>query len=210
MSNFIKYPRTPHLPWSLGRTSDDKVLSSIDHLLGENVVVTEKMDGENTSIYRNGLHARSLDSKRHESRDRVQALWGEIGHNIPDNWRICGENLFARHSIHYQNLSDYFLAFSIWNENNVCLSWPETLEYCALIGIHAVPVLYSGPFDEKLLQALSKSLDLNSIEGYVVRLEKSFKYEDFSTSVAKFVRENHVQTDKHWMHSRIEKNILRG
>ena len=44
MSNFIKYPRTPHLPWSLGRTSDDKVLSSVSHFLGENVVVTEKTE----------------------------------------------------------------------------------------------------------------------------------------------------------------------
>ena len=208
MSNFIKYPRTPHLPWSLGRTSDDKVLSSIAHFLGEDVVVTEKMDGENTSIYKNGLHARSLDSKPHESRDMVRALWGKIGYTIPDGWRICGENLYAKHSIYYKELSSYFMAFSIWNEFNECLSWSETLEYCELIGVNTVPVLYSGQFDEELLQYLSKSLDLKAVEGYVVRLERSFKYENFSTSVAKFVRENHVQTNNHWMHSIIEKNLL--
>lgn len=73
----IKYPRTLHLPWSLGRTSDDKVLSSMDHFSGREVVVTEKMDGENTTIYSDGLHARSTTSQRHPSRSWVASLDGE-------------------------------------------------------------------------------------------------------------------------------------
>jgi len=41
-----KYPRTSHLPWSLGSTNDDKILQSIDHFIDREVVVTVKLDGE--------------------------------------------------------------------------------------------------------------------------------------------------------------------
>ncbi len=47
-----KYPRTPHLPWSSGRSEDDIALDSNEHLERlEDVVVTEKLDGENTTIF---------------------------------------------------------------------------------------------------------------------------------------------------------------
>lgn len=57
-----KYPRIPHLPWSPGRLEDDIALDSIEHLERlEDVVVTEKLDGENTTLYHDYLHARSVD-----------------------------------------------------------------------------------------------------------------------------------------------------
>jgi len=44
--NLVKYPRTPHVPWSPGNTADDIVLDSIRHLESlVDVVVTEKLDG---------------------------------------------------------------------------------------------------------------------------------------------------------------------
>lgn len=42
-----KYPRTYHLSSSPGKTSDDKVISDMSEFEGKEVVVTEKMDGEN-------------------------------------------------------------------------------------------------------------------------------------------------------------------
>ena len=60
-----KYPRTTHLPWSRSVSVDDLVYRPhLDHGVypeGTEVVITEKMDGENTSIYHDGLHARSVD-----------------------------------------------------------------------------------------------------------------------------------------------------
>ena len=44
---------------------------------------------------------------------------------------------------------------------------------------------------------------------YVIRLTDGFQYNDFKHSVAKFVRENHVQTDKHWMTKQIKANRLK-
>jgi len=33
----FKYPRTHHLPWSLGATKDDKTLGSVRHFEGKRV-----------------------------------------------------------------------------------------------------------------------------------------------------------------------------
>lgn len=41
-----KYPRTPHLPWSGTISDDDKKLDSVKSFIGREVIVTEKLDGE--------------------------------------------------------------------------------------------------------------------------------------------------------------------
>ncbi len=112
--HYIKYPCTPHLPWSLGSSSDDTYLFDTSHFEGGQVVVTEKMDGENTILYRDGLHARSVDSRHHVSRDWVKQLHGGLAHEIPSGWRVCGENGYARHFVSYEALESYCSVFSIW------------------------------------------------------------------------------------------------
>lgn len=104
-----KYPRTPHLPWSPGRSADDVSWLDTSALVGCGVVVTEKMDGENTTLYREGLHARSVDSRHHPSRAWIKAFHAQWRHLIPPGWRFCGENLFAEHSIRYDSLPSYFI-----------------------------------------------------------------------------------------------------
>ena len=96
--------------------------------------------------------------------------------------------------------------FSIWNEKNECLSWDETEEWCNLLGLTLVPVLWRGTFDENFLR--NYKLDTEKHEGYVIRLADSFNFEDFDTSVAKWVRENHVQTSEHWMNKKVIPNKL--
>ena len=207
MSTRQKYPRTSHLPWSPGAGDDDIRNHETTAFEGRKVVVTEKMDGENTTLYCDYIHARSLDSGHHASRDWVKQWHGGIAHNIPKNFRVCGENLFAQHSVKYDALKSFFYGFSVWNEQNYCCSWADTLEWFEMLEIHPVPVLYSGLWNEKIVRELKIDSELS--EGYVVRLADSFKYEEFSTSVAKWVRKGHVQTDKHWMHSEIEPNKLK-
>ena len=204
-----KYPRTPHLLWSEKFGKDDRVLDSIDHFIGEEVVVTLKLDGENTTMYNDHIHARSLDSSHHPSRNWVKGLWGEIAYKIPKNgFRICGENMFAKHTIHYKNLSTYFFVFSIWQDNK-CLSWEETLDYCRLLELTPVPVLYRGVFDYNHISNIyQKEYNGDPCEGYVVRLAKEFKYEDFGKSIGKFVSLHFAIGDIHWMHDKIIKNEL--
>ena len=207
VSEKIKYPRTFHLPWSPGRTEDDKTLDSIDHFRSmESIVITEKLDGENTTIYKDYTHARSIDGRHHPSRDWVKNLQYQIGWMIPEGWRICGENMYAKHSIDYSGLTNYFYVFSVWNGSQ-CLSWEDTIRFCEDLSLEIVPVLYRGSYPDDFSLFQDKSLYGEEQEGYVVRNAEGFNYDDFQMNVAKFVRENHVQTDKHWRQN-WEKNKL--
>lgn len=204
----FKYPRTRHLPWSPGAGPDDLISEQVEHFVGQRVIVTEKMDGENTTLYRDHSHARSLDGRHHPSRTWLKAMHASIAHELPEGWRLCGENLYARHSIAYEALPSYFMLFSVWDADNRCLDWDSTVEWAELLGLETVPVLYDGVFDAEWLHGLDLDLDLDRCEGYVVRLASSFDYAEFGESVAKWVRPNHVQTDQHWMHQEVVPNGL--
>lgn len=212
MSSYTKYPRTYHLPWSPGTTSDDRILSSVEHFVGQEVVVTEKMDGENTSMYRDEIHARSMDSARHPSQTWVRGLHGRICTDIPEGWRFCGENLYAKHSIHYEALFSYFMLFSVWNDRNEALSWDETCEWAELLDIATVPVLWRGVWDEEMIcRCMPAEVlleDDDPMEGYVVRLAAGFHYDRFDRSVAKYVRKGHVSSTVHWRTAPVEPNLL--
>jgi hypothetical protein len=143
------YPRTPHLPWSPGVAPDDVRAIDLTGLADRDVVVTEKLDGENTTLYPDGLHARSLESAHHPSRAWVKSLHGRIAHRIPAGWRICGENLFARHSLAYDDLPSWFVVFSVWAGER-CLDWDGTVRFARRLGLPTPPVLWrasstSGP-----------------------------------------------------------------
>ncbi len=154
-----------------------------------------------TTMYQDYIHARSIDSPNHPSRNWVKGLWGRIKHDIPEDYRICVENMYAEHSIPYDNLPSYAFGFSVWNERNECLSWAETKEWLELLGITPCPVIYEGVFDEKLIKGLyNEKTDWATREGYVMRIADKFSYADFRHCVGKFVRRGHVQTTKHWMH----------
>jgi predicted kinase len=201
----VHYPRTPHLPWSPGAASDDVRAGDLAGLLGREVVVTEKLDGENTTLYADGLHARSLDSAHHPSRAWVKGLQGRIGGEIPPGWRVCGENVFARHSLAYEDLESWFYGFSVWDGDR-CLDWDRTVRFLRRRGVPAPPVLWRGVFDERTLRALP--LDTARQEGYVVRTVEGFSLREFRRRVAKWVRGGHVQTDTHWMHAAVVANGL--
>lgn len=198
---YVKYPRTYHLPWSPGKTEDDRTFHDLSVFEGKRVIVTRKMDGENFSGYRDYCHARSVDGRSHYTRDWAKNFWMQRSYELPDGWRVCAENLYAVHSIKYDDLPGYLLGFSIWNEYNTCLSWDDTVEWFSLLDMPMVPVLYDGIWDEAAIKKLyDEKADRDVHEGYVVRLADSFEYKDFKTSVAKYVRANHVATQKHWFY----------
>ncbi|MGW6686302.1 RNA ligase family protein [Streptomyces sp. NPDC054961] len=199
------YPRTPHLPWSPGATSDDVRTTGVDGLAGREVVVTEKLDGENTTLYADGLHARSLDSGHHPSRAWVKGLQSRIGAGIPAGWRVCGENVYARHSLAYEELDAWFYGFSVWDGDH-CLDWDRTVRFLHGLGVPGPRVLWRGTFDERALRRLR--IDTARQEGYVIRTVAGFERADFGHRVAKWVRGGHVRTDTHWMYARVVANGL--
>lgn len=195
-SKRFKFPKIPHHEMSQGKNSDDLTYTGDEYR--HMSLLTEKMDGENTSIYWDGYcHARSILSCYHQSRTWVKNLAGRLSADLPDGWRVCGENLYAKHSIKYDNLESWFLVFAIFDHTNMCLSWGETKLWCDLLDLKTVPVIETGAVNV---------FDRNVSEGRVMRNPDSFHYSQVRHNMCKFVRPNHVQTHGHWMNDTIEKN----
>ncbi|WP_442578620.1 RNA ligase family protein [Mesorhizobium sp. ASY16-5R] len=202
-----KYGRTHHLPVSPGATSDDKVMQNIDALIAGDMVVTEKMDGENTTLHHGGTYARSPDSRHHPSRDWLKAFAAGISSRLSEDERVVGEYLFARHSVVYDRLPSYFLGFA-WIVGDIVQAWDDTIERFAGLGVTPVPVLYRGAYRPRLFEDLAASLDLRRQEGFVARVADAFAETDMPARMGKYVREGHVQSDTHWTKVEIVRNGL--
>lgn len=215
-----KYNRTFHLPYSKGATNDDKIASNVNNLINVPIVITEKLDGSNTSLEALGCFARThAGPPTHKSFDGLKSLHGAIKHLIPLNLQIFGEWCYALHSIPYDSLPGYFLTFGIreLKEEPLWYSWEEVEEWAKELQIPTVPVLWKGKVSsEKELQELIEGLVKQPSvygtirEGVVIRLAGEFKDIDFSKYVLKWVRENHVQTSVHWKDQEIVKNKLKS
>lgn len=191
---YYKHPRTFHLPWSPGIHESDRVLTSTEIFQNNKIVITEKRDGECTSLYPDGtVHARSISGTKYPWQTNIKRMWNERCFKLPSNWRIVGENLTKTHSIHYDNLDNYLEVFAIFDEYNCALDWFETVEFCNLFELKPVPVLWTGFWNEWFMKKFHETLDLTKQEGYVIRLEEEILYEDWGVSVAKWVRPNHNQ-----------------
>lgn len=206
-TKYYKYPRTPHADYSKPDPhGNDVVCKNQNHFFGKEVIVSTKLDGEGSSIYHDKYHARSIDSGYHPSRTWLKALHSAFSYNFPkDINRICGENLQAKHAIYYENLPTYFFVFGIYNKNNVCISWDDTIKICNDLNLHMVPVLYRGIWDEEKVRAcytgrtIINGVDCGEQEGFVCRSAGEFNYADFAMNSYKFVRPGHVPGDgEHW------------
>jgi hypothetical protein len=225
-----KYNRTPHLPWSKGATNDDKIAKSIDRLIGVPIVITEKLDGSNASIERDGVFARThAHGPAHPSFDWLKAFHSSLNQvMIPRHYQLFGENVWARHSLSYNALPGYFLLFGVreWRDDDLIQSglfawrsWdgPDGVEFWAKeIGVPTVPVLFKGMVKsaqelQDLTEGFLKQLSLcgGEREGVVARVASAFDDHEFSQCVCKMVRFNHVNTDIHWANQPIVKNKLK-
>lgn len=214
-----KYNRTFHLPWSLGCTSDDKMATSVESLLNIPIVITEKMDGSNTSLEHEGCFARThAGAPNHPSFDALKALHAICKWNIPIGLQLFGEWCYAVHSIAYDELPSYFLLFNVRDLTQtepVWVSWEEVELWAEEINVKTVPVLFKGIVSsDQELQQIIESLMIKSSqcggirEGVVVRTQDSFTDQTFHLNVMKYVRANHVQTSEHWKNQEIIKNKL--
>lgn len=215
MSLSRKYGRTYHYPFSPGTTSDDRInhnyWQDIQQL--SEVVHTEKLDGENTCLNQYGVFARSHAAPtRHPWANYLKERWGWMKRDLGE-LEIFGENLYAIHSIAYQNLEEHFYVFAI-REGNYWLSWEEVKFYAAMLDFPTVPELsLEFPKTELAYEALifdlsnqkSRFTSVESttqkpcvMEGIVSRNIGSYEVANFKQNVFKYVRKNHVNTDSHW------------
>lgn len=201
-----KYNRTYHLPWSPGSTNDDRISDNVESLLGTEIVITEKLDGENCGMTDEGVYARSHATFTTSpwSREVRQLHKLSVEDELGDGVFLFGENMEGIHSIEYTNLTSYFYIFGI-RDNDIWIPWEKVEEYSYLLDIPTVPVLFKGIVNSaKELQQIvedlvSKPSELGGQrEGIVVRTAGMFHNDDFADNVMKWVRKGHVQTDVHW------------
>lgn len=159
----VKYPRTPHLQGSRlqeGDTEDGQV--SYQQLIGQYIVVEEKLDGANCAISFSDTGELLLQSRGHYllggSRERQFNLlkqWAVAHENwlfdrLENRYILYGEWLHKKHSIFYDQLPHYFCEFDIWDRVAQCFL--STAKRHALLvdgPVLSVPVLYAGEAPKK-------------------------------------------------------------
>ena len=224
MSDFFRFPHTPHIAWrGKGMPRDDKVLANheVEALLTGSVQVEEKLDGANLGISR-GLNG--VIRVQNRGQYLIEPYTGQFSRlhawlrqhqetldkHLPPHLILFGEWCAARHSLDYGSLPDWFLMFDVFdrNENRFWSSSRRNLLANAL-GLATVPQLYSGnaqlPDLIRLLQTCKSRYRAGPPEGLIIRNEDS----DWCQSRAKLVRAEFTQTiDEHWRSRSLEWNRI--
>ena len=201
-----KYPRTPYWPWSPAIGRGEAAFANPGRLVGEEVVVTEKLDGGNTLLHRGKVYLRSVSAP-------ARAKWIAMvkKHHAwkvtePDVW-LYGEDIYGVHSIEYGPVAEQatFYAFALRDANGTFAAFADVEEYARPRDIPVVPVLFRGRFQsaDSLAKFIAQAHQEPSVlggarEGVVIRLARAFPAAEFQNSICKSVRAGHVQTDEHW------------
>lgn len=223
--DFFRFPHTPHLTWlGAGTPRDDKVLSpsEVQTLLAGKIVVEEKLDGANIgfSIGPDGaLRAQNRGqylSAPYTGQFEHLAKWMDVHEDalfdtLSEGTILFGEWCAARHSVTYDSLPDWFLAFDIYDRaSSRFWSTPRRNSLAQGMGLSTVPMLLAGrtPFAdlEILVRSEPSRFRAGPTEGIVIRQES----QQWLTRRAKIVSPDFVQSiQEHWRRRRIEWNKLR-
>jgi hypothetical protein len=127
--DFHKFPHTPHLLWlGVGSPREDKMLKSAeaaDFLSGE-VIVEEKVDGANLGISLGPDGRLRPQSRGHylapgRSHEQWNPLWpwlaerrSALEDGLQGGLMLFGEWCYARHTVSYDMLPDWFLGFDVF------------------------------------------------------------------------------------------------
>lgn len=224
MTEFFRYPRTPHLEWTgQGEPRDDKVLSPDEanvYFKGA-VVVQEKVDGANL-----GISVAASGEVRVQNRGQylMQPYGGQFSRlnawldgrrhtlvaALDPMLILFGEWCAARHSILYAGLPDWFLLFDVYDRSHRRFwSTYRVSQLAKELAICVVPVIFHGKLTPQRLRKLAVSSPSNFgapvMEGVVVRREDA----DWVLSKAKLVASQFVRKiDQHWSKRTVEWNQI--
>jgi len=209
----LKYPSTPHWPWSEKVHRGDTYHQSPEFFLHKQVVITEKLDGGNTCLCEGKLYHRSVAAPAvHGSADMTKAchLWklSAQGRAL-DGLAFYGEDLYGVHTLKYdpmlpEHTFNLFAVRELWHD--CFFSWDEVESYALSLAMRTVPVVFRGVFHntKEITEFFREQRKQPSSiggerEGFVMRLEERFRDREFRKAVCKYVRKDHVQVnEEHW------------
>ncbi len=223
-TEFFRFPHTPHIVWlAEGQPRDDKLLASseVDDLLDSRVVVEEKVDGANIGISFNSSGALQLQNRGEFIRDgahpQFEPVWGwvyerigELRDLLGDSHILFGEWCYAVHSIEYDALPDWFVAFDIYSlRKEKFYSVERRNELLEPLDIEIVPELERGHFElDELLDLLERESTYSEgpMEGIVVRELADGRWSGLR---GKIVRAEFLQElDEHWSMQELQTNSV--
>lgn len=221
---FVKFPRTPYLIEPSVLTSrQDKVLTKEEAMpfFSESVIIEEKIDGANLGISFNVDGTICLQNRGHYLSHPFSGQW-ELLPNwlngksdslfdvLLDRYILFGEWCYVTHSIYYENLPDWFIAFDLFDkESNQFLSVNDRNYLIDKIGLVIVPQLYKGQITKLALNSFigRSSYSKEYCEGLYFRIDS----DHYNRRRAKYVRSDFVQSiNSHWSKSQITHNRLYG
>lgn len=158
MDPTVKYPRTPHLEGSCLQVGDGGARLSLKKLAGAFTVWEEKLDAANSAIRFDASGRLILQSRGHvlsggggEAQFGPFKAWAaahrdELWALLGDRYMVFGEQMFALHSAHYNQLEHYFYEFDTLDvEKGVFLSTADRHDLLMGASFPSVPVLHAGP-----------------------------------------------------------------
>jgi len=186
-------------------------------LLNGKVTITEKMDGANVGIvrYRDTFHLQkrgSLVGDSEHAQFNFFKAWSYQNYDkimqIPKGTVLYGELMYAKHTIFYDRLPDYFLAFAWLNKgSNRYYKWDEMKTLCDNIGFHTVPLLHQGYVDRmELFDMIPDVSNYGSTmaEGIVVwNHKKGMRGKVVRSEFQKF-----MDNEGHWMNRPVTPNEI--
>ena len=201
-----KYPRTPYWPNSPSQPHPHQTIQDTSLIVGQPIIITEKIDGTNTLLHRGKVYSRS-------SPPETPAPWQSLlrKHHAwklrNSSWLLYGENIQAIHSIQYDPVPEQntFMAFALVDPNGMFTPFTVLQQLCRKLEIPTVPVLFRGTF--KSHQELDHWLQINhparsrlgrTMEGMVIRTAEGFHQRQFQLHVCKSVRPDHAGNQDHW------------
>ncbi len=219
---FFKYPSTPHLAL-LGDLDvrGDKVMAPAEReeFLRHELVVEEKVDGANLGIsfdadgnllaQNRGAYLQLPGSGQWKKladwlAPRTDALFEQLA----DRYLLFGEWCYARHSVSYDRLPDWFLGFDIYDRQvGRFLSSGRRNDLFHAMQIIQIPFIAQGCFTlQDLTRLLGQSnLSAQPAEGCYLRHEQG----DWLIQRAKLVKPAFIQAiEEHWSRSGIIPNHL--
>lgn len=157
----IKYPRTPHLQGSRLQPGDEDLSQRpFSDIAGRHIVLEEKIDGANSAISFTDSGELRLQSRGHfltggnrEKHYDLLKQWAAVHRDrlydvLGNRYIMYGEWMYAKHSIYYDMLPDYFMEFDILDrDTDTFLDTPSRHALIRDLPVSSCPVLASGIFD---------------------------------------------------------------
>ena len=220
---FVKFPSTPYIEFENNMDiRTDKILSKeeVHIFLGNEIYVEEKIDGANLGISFNDRGECLLQNRGDYLYFPLSGQWSALNkwlninentifENITNEYILFGEWCYATHSIKYDALPDWFVAFDIFDKKeNKFFSVQRRNEMIEKMGLYKVPMLGKGKYSlDQLMEFIGDSQYGNGpSEGIYLRQDEGayLKYR------AKIVRKGFKQKiDQHWTKGKIQHNKIK-